>query len=85
VHEDIDKLGRKDRNRLTNACDKQFTSLARRIQAKRDFLLHARNCLIRLASHHHLHNRYKIIAAECVSKQAETGTYILNQANFQFK
>jgi hypothetical protein len=27
VHEDIDKLGRKDRNRLTNACDKQFTSL----------------------------------------------------------
>jgi len=27
VHEDIDNLGRKDRNRLTNACDKQFTSL----------------------------------------------------------
>lgn len=27
VHEDIDKLSRKDRNRLTNACDKQFTSL----------------------------------------------------------
>jgi hypothetical protein len=27
VHEDVDKLGRKDRNRLTNACDKQFTSL----------------------------------------------------------
>ncbi len=27
VHEDIDKLTRKDRNRLTNACDKQFTSL----------------------------------------------------------
>lgn len=27
VHEDIDKLPRKDRNRLTNACDKQFTSL----------------------------------------------------------
>jgi hypothetical protein len=27
VHEDMDKLGRKDRNRLTNACDKQFTSL----------------------------------------------------------
>ncbi len=27
VHEDIDRLGRKDRNRLTNACDKQFTSL----------------------------------------------------------
>jgi hypothetical protein len=27
VHEDIDKLGRKDRNRLINACDKQFTSL----------------------------------------------------------
>ena len=27
VHEDIDKLARKDRNRLTNACDKQFTSL----------------------------------------------------------
>jgi hypothetical protein len=26
VHEDIDNLGRKDRNRLTNACDKQFTS-----------------------------------------------------------
>jgi Domain of unknown function DUF1828 len=27
VHDDIDNLGRKDRNRLTNACDKQFTSL----------------------------------------------------------
>ena len=27
VHEDVDKLTRKDRNRLTNACDKQFTSL----------------------------------------------------------
>ena len=27
VHEDMDKLPRKDRNRLTNACDKQFTSL----------------------------------------------------------
>ena len=27
VHEDVDKLPRKDRNRLTNACDKQFTSL----------------------------------------------------------
>lgn len=27
VHEDMDKLSRKDRNRLTNACDKQFTSL----------------------------------------------------------
>lgn len=27
VHEDVDKLARKDRNRLTNACDKQFTSL----------------------------------------------------------
>jgi len=27
VHEDIDKLTRKDRNRLTNASDKQFTSL----------------------------------------------------------
>jgi len=27
VHEDVDRLGRKDRNRLTNACDKQFTSL----------------------------------------------------------
>lgn len=27
VHDDMDKLGRKDRNRLTNACDKQFTSL----------------------------------------------------------
>ncbi len=27
VHEDIDKLARKDCNRLTNACDKQFTSL----------------------------------------------------------
>lgn len=26
VHEDMDKLSRKDRNRLTNACDKQFTS-----------------------------------------------------------
>ncbi len=23
----MDKLSRKDRNRLTNACDKQFTSL----------------------------------------------------------
>lgn len=28
VHEDMDKLGHKDRNRVTNACDKQFTSLA---------------------------------------------------------
>jgi hypothetical protein len=28
VHEDMDKLPRKDRNRLTNACDKQFTSLS---------------------------------------------------------
>ncbi len=28
VHEEFDKLGRKDRNRLTNACDKQFTTLA---------------------------------------------------------
>ena len=27
MHEDIDGLGRKDRNRLTNACDKQFISL----------------------------------------------------------
>jgi len=27
IHEDVDKLPRKDRNRLTNACDKQFTSL----------------------------------------------------------
>lgn len=27
VHEDMDKISRKDRNRLTNACDKQFTSL----------------------------------------------------------
>jgi hypothetical protein len=27
IHEDMDKLPRKDRNRLTNACDKQFTSL----------------------------------------------------------
>ena len=27
VHEDIDNLPRKDLNRLTNACDKQFTSL----------------------------------------------------------
>ena len=27
VHEDVDKLPRKDRNRLTNVCDKQFTSL----------------------------------------------------------
>jgi len=27
VHEDLDKLPRKDLNRLTNACDKQFTSL----------------------------------------------------------
>ena len=26
VHEDMDKLPRQDRNRLTNACDKQFTS-----------------------------------------------------------
>jgi hypothetical protein len=27
VHEDFDKLSKKDRTRLTNACDKQFTSL----------------------------------------------------------
>jgi len=27
VHEDFDKLSRKDRSRLTNVCDKQFTSL----------------------------------------------------------
>jgi uncharacterized protein DUF1828 len=27
VHEDFDKLPKKDRTRLTNACDKQFTSL----------------------------------------------------------
>ncbi len=27
MHEDIDRPGRKDRNRLTNAYDKQFTSL----------------------------------------------------------
>lgn len=27
VHEDFDKIGRKDRIRLTSACDKQFTSL----------------------------------------------------------
>jgi len=27
VHEDFDKLPRKDKTRLTNACDKQFTSL----------------------------------------------------------
>lgn len=27
VHEDFEKLPRKDRSRLTNACDKQFTSL----------------------------------------------------------
>jgi len=28
VHEDFEKLPRKDRSRLTNACDKQFTTLA---------------------------------------------------------
>jgi len=27
VHEDIEKLPRKDRVRITSACDKQFTSL----------------------------------------------------------
>lgn len=27
IHDDFDKLGRKDRLRLTSACDKQFTSL----------------------------------------------------------
>ncbi|PIY49002.1 MAG: hypothetical protein COZ06_15110, partial [Armatimonadetes bacterium CG_4_10_14_3_um_filter_66_18] len=27
VHEDFDKIGRKDTTRLTSACDKQFTSL----------------------------------------------------------
>lgn len=27
IHEDFEKLPRKDRNRLTSACDKQFTSL----------------------------------------------------------
>ena len=27
VHEDFEKIGRKDKNRLTSACDKQFTSL----------------------------------------------------------
>ena len=27
VHEDFDEIGRKDKIRLTSACDKQFTSL----------------------------------------------------------
>lgn len=38
VHEDFDKLPRKDRTRLTSACDKQFTSLEDfRENAKRFF------------------------------------------------
>lgn len=40
VHEDFEKLPRKDRSRLTNACDKQFTSLE-------DFKLNARRYLER--------------------------------------
>lgn len=40
VHEDFEKLPRKDRTRLTNACDKQFTSLE-------DFKLNAKTFLER--------------------------------------
>lgn len=40
VHEDFEKLPRKDRTRLTNACDKQFTSLE-------DFKFNARTFLER--------------------------------------
>ncbi|MCR4317013.1 MAG: DUF1828 domain-containing protein [Planctomycetes bacterium] len=42
VHEDFDKLTKKDRNRLTRACDKQFTSLD-------DFISNAEKFLAREA------------------------------------
>ena len=44
VHEDFDSLPRKDRSRLTSACDKQFTSLE-------DFRSHGRQFLEREAVH----------------------------------
>ncbi|NOU18524.1 MAG: DUF1828 domain-containing protein [Bacteroidales bacterium] len=40
VHDDFEKLSRKDRSRLTNACDKQFTSLD-------DFKINAKSFLER--------------------------------------
>lgn len=40
VHDDFDKLPKKDRSRLTNACDKQFTSLD-------DFKMNAKSFLER--------------------------------------
>lgn len=44
VHEDFDKIGRKDKTRLTSACDKQFTSLD-------DFRQNAEQYLLRETSH----------------------------------
>ena len=38
VHEDFDALSRKDRSRLTSACDKQFTSLEDFRSGARQFL-----------------------------------------------
>ncbi|MCK9590212.1 MAG: hypothetical protein M0Q93_12735, partial [Terrimicrobiaceae bacterium] len=38
VHEDFDALPRKDRSRLTSACDKQFTSLDDFRSGARQFL-----------------------------------------------
>lgn len=44
VHEDFDKIGRKDRTRLTSACDKQFISLE-------DFKQNAEQYLLRETGH----------------------------------
>jgi hypothetical protein len=44
VHEDFDKIGRKDKARLTSACDKQFTSLD-------DFKQNAEQYLLRETGH----------------------------------
>ena len=38
VHEDFEKLSKKDRSRLTNACDKQFTSLDQFKSHAKEFL-----------------------------------------------
>lgn len=43
VNEDFDKLSRKDRTRLTNTCDKQFTSLEEFKSTAIDFLSRERN------------------------------------------
>jgi hypothetical protein len=38
VNDDFDKLNKKDRTRITNACDKQFTSLDEFRQSAKDYL-----------------------------------------------